>query len=162
MISWSRDHLLRINFALYNHRRMDSCCRRWLMACALGMWPREEAFEAICLMTSRLEGVHKPRDSTTRGKNSPPASSTCWAWRVSFSASPACCTCLMGCSIEVLEGAPNRNIKIGRLPLLEIRVVNIPRSTVPLSTVLFTNCIVVVLEQGMPDGVAEGVVSHDS
>ena len=38
------------------------------MACALGMWPREEAFEAICLMTRRLEGVHKPRDSTTRGK----------------------------------------------------------------------------------------------
>ena len=70
----------------------------------------------------------------------------------------------MGCSIEVLglEGAPNRNIKIGRLPLLEIRVVNIPRSTVALSTVLFANCIVVVLEQGMPDGVAEGVVSHDS
>ena len=135
------------------------------MACALGMWPREEAFEAICLMTRRLEGVHKPRDSTTRGKNSPPASSTCWAWRILLSlAGLPCCTCLMGCSIEVLglEGAPNRNIKIGRLPLLEIRVVNIPRSTVPLSTVLFANCIVVVLEQGMPDGVAEGVVSHDS
>ena len=69
----------------------------------------------------------------------------------------------MGCSIEVLglEGAPNRNIKIGRVTLLEIRVVNIPITTVPLSTA-FVNCIVVVLEQGMSDGVAEGVVSHDS
>ena len=59
------------------------------MACALGMWPREEVFEAICLMTRRLEGVHKQRDSTTRGKNSPPASSIYWARRVSFSTSPA-------------------------------------------------------------------------
>ena len=70
----------------------------------------------------------------------------------------------MGRSIEVLglEGAPNRNIKIGWLPLLEVRVVGIPRSAVPLSTMLFANCVAVVLEQGMPDGVAEGIVSHDS
>ena len=76
-----------------------------------------------------------------------------------------CCTYmyLMGCSIEVLglEGAPNRNIKIGWLPLLEVRVVSIPRSAVPLSTVLFVNCVAVVLEQGVPDGVAEGVVQKE-
>ena len=41
------------------------------MVCALGMRPREEALEAICLMTRRLDGVHKLRDSTTRGKNRP-------------------------------------------------------------------------------------------
>ena len=38
------------------------------MACALGMWPREEAFEAICLMTSRLEGSISPGTQQREGK----------------------------------------------------------------------------------------------
>ena len=72
MVSWSNTHLDSIIFALKDQRHVESCCRRWLMASALGMRLREEALEAICLMTRRLEGVHTPRDSTTRGKNNPP------------------------------------------------------------------------------------------
>ena len=48
-----------------------------------------EILDAIDLRVLRLEGVHRPRVSTTRGKKEPPAATTWASWRMSFEASAA-------------------------------------------------------------------------
>ena len=72
----SRSNRCKIILALKDHSFVESCCIKLLYDCEKEMLLIPEILDAIDLRVLRLEGVHRPRVSTTRGKKEPPAATT--------------------------------------------------------------------------------------
>ena len=81
----SRSNRCKIILALKDHSFVESCCIKLLYDCEKEMLLIPEILDAIDLRVLRLEGVHRPRVSTTRGKKEPPAATTWASWRMSLS-----------------------------------------------------------------------------
>ena len=76
MSTLSRSNRCKIILALKDYSFVESFYIKLLYDCEKEMLLIPEILDAIDLRVLRLEGVHRPRVSTTRGKKEPPAATT--------------------------------------------------------------------------------------
>ena len=109
-----------------------------------------EILDAIDLRVLKLEGVHRPRVSTTRGKKEPPAATTWASWRMSFEASAASAAApALTAALVMIVGrrlaVTYRHVKKACSPLTKVWMENITWAIVNISrTALLSFDILVV------------------